>query len=202
MSVHVSGTKNLKGLVDANFIYRNGVRYSELKKDSESVFFEPFFHAKSPEEFVKLGQDFRLLPKNVLQKRPYKNNKTGEINFEPFVRYSKLSGLPQFLYFDPSQSPGISGLWVEQDSYFVRKIKIRDGLELNVSKYSQFARGMSYPSERVIKWESNTTRIRTLNVLGKGKDIAGLIKQGTFKIDPLVASEQRKKIEEFYSKFR
>jgi hypothetical protein len=201
MSLKITGTKSLKGLVEGLINYRNGSRQSTLKAQSEAVFFEPFFHAKNVEDFVKLAAEYRLLPKNALAKKPYKNPKTNEVIFEPFVRFARLSGLSNYLYFDPSQPTGSAGFWIEQDSFLLKKIKIKDGLEMEISKSSQFARGITYPSERTVKWGQEVARLRTSSVVARAKEgfVSG---QPTFKIDTQILSDQRQKIEEFYSKFR
>jgi hypothetical protein len=123
------------------------------------------------------------------------------VAYEPFVRFVRTSGSPSYLYFDPNQPQGSSGFWIEQDSFLLRKIKIRDGIEMEINKSLQFARGITYPSERTVIWDQEVARLRTLSVVARSKD--GLaVAQPSFKIDPLVPSEQKRKIEEFYSKFR
>lgn len=95
------------------------------------------------------------------------------------------------------------GLWIEQDVFQIRKIRLPSTAEIIAEKHSQFSRGLVFPRHRIIKWGPNTVTISVLSITGKNKDSWNQFPtKFPLKKDRLKESSLDPVVEDFYERFR
>jgi hypothetical protein len=105
----------------------------------------------------------------------------------------------------PDSTEAMPGLWVEQDQFFIRKLRFKSQAEMVVEKASNYGRGFIFPKNRTLRWGVISVSINTLNVLGLSE------KQAVFTSTslqpnqiPSATSDDSpwKLVSEFYTRFR
>lgn len=214
MRVTISGTKNLQSQLRMQFTYNNGQRYElhgssrQSRKISED-FLEKYLNFRSAEQFANSLIHLKLVPSNVMARKS--NEKSGsDFKYTPesFVRYSRTGGSTAYAFGEPTPAEkevSNPGIWIEQDQFLVRKVKLPSQVELTADNYSQFAKGLSYPRERTIRWGNNTATIRLISVSARNSN-AALFQPASMdiavKLDGLNGLQSKDAILEFYSRFR
>ena len=211
----VTGTKDLKDLIHLQFIYVGGQKWQlkNGKKESQKIsedFVEKYFHFRNSENLIASLQFLKILPQPLGNRKPVVK-KGEEFKYEPesFVRLSRAEGSISYAFGQPSaveQKELNPGLWVEQDQFMIRKIRLPSQAEVTAENYAPFARGLNFPKLRTIQWNQNTVTIRLLNVSGKVAGGNQVFQPNTldvpYTIKPLPNASAQTLIEEFYSRFR
>lgn len=214
MRVTVSGTKDLKDQIKLQFIYAGGQRWSQnLNRESRRIseeFIERYFNFRSTEHLAANLMQNKILPANAFAKKPLPKN-LDTLKYEPdeFVRLSRTGGVANYAFGTPSPAEGTPtpGLWIEQDQFLIRKLRLPSQVEVTADNYIQYARGLNYPKVRTVRWGQNTVTIRLIGI--NARPAAANTNQfqpssldTSTKLDGLLNQPAREAVIEFYSRFR
>ncbi len=174
-----------------------------LKAFSKSPdFFEPLFHDRSSRSLTKRLINYRFLPQWITDAVPpaYVDGET-KMTPEPFISLAPMEGSVNYSIGASSNSAGGNNqtqLWIEQDSFLIRKGRLRSQAEFVNSNFQTFPGGLKLPSDQRITWGDKNARIKLLaaeTTKTKSKDWKlDTNEAGAIPSDPL--------IKEFYSRFR
>lgn len=213
MKVTITGTRELKDKIRAQFLYAGGQRWNldrSGKRHSSAIpadFYERLFHWRDLATASTQLTYLRLIPASLLQKKTLPK-KSSEIRHVPEegVRLARTGGVVAWAFGAPSsptQEAKEPGLWIEQDQFVIRKVRFPSAAEMTADQYSSYARGLMYPKLRTIQWGSQSVSVRTLNVSGRGPNKLGTSQLEITSIwDGLAGQPAQQTIEEFYSRFR
>ena len=214
MRVTVVGTKDLQSQIRMQFLYSNGQRYefngsSRQSKRWPEDFFERFLNFRSAESFANVLVNLKLIPASAMSKKIPKNGTEFKNEAEPFVRYSRVGGIVAYAFGEPT-APGKEnadpGVWIEQDQFVVRKVRLPSQAEMTADNYTQFAKGLNYPRARTIHWGAHSANIRLISASAKAGNSAALFQPNSLDIttrtEGLNNLPAKDAILEFYSRFR
>ncbi len=208
----VTGTKEYKDLIRMNFLYvggqklqlRDGKRLSEKISDD---FFEKYFHFRNPDSFANSLVALKIVPTSIFNKKVARTAKDFDYQPENFLRLSRVGGVINYAFGTPSSpesKEGEPGLWIEQDQFVVRKLKLPSHAEVTAERHSQYARNLIFPRKRNVLWDNNSVQIQTLTVVGKPHQ-ASLFSPSNLELTKVEAFNNlsiRSMIEDFYKRFR
>lgn len=212
MKVTVTGPREFPGL-RFQILYAGGQRWilrEGGKRESSSIpadFAEKFFHWRNLDVAAQHLTSLRLIPHNLLQKKaPPRKGEDYKYEPEEGVRLSRTSGVIAWAFGLPSAAGGAEkspGLWIEQDQFLIRKIRLPSQAEIMADNYTGYARGLQLPKIRTIQWGNRNATIRVLSVAGKGgSPLTTSALETPWKMQGLDGQPAREAIEEFYKRFR
>ena len=200
--------------LDSNNPWKFVILYSKTKRETLSQkkqvksfkksadFFEPLFHDRYSRSLMNRLVGYQFIPEWV-KNTPPPSLKEGQTTMtpEPFVQLSPMEGSVTYAIGSQSNSQGGKAqtrLWVEQDSFLIRKGRLRSRAEFANSKFQTFVGGLMLPGEQTISWGDKLARVKLLaaeRTKASKKDWTLTSKDsGTIPTNPLV--------KEFYSRFR
>jgi tellurite resistance-related uncharacterized protein len=165
-------------------------------------FFEPLFHDRYHKSLLNRLIGYKFVPAWVKDSTPpnYVEGKT-KLTPEPFISLAPMEGSVNYAIGAKTNSQGSQNqtvLWVEQDSFIIKKGRLQSEAEFVNSQYQTFVGGLRLPGEQQISWDDKVARIKLLaaeRVNATKKDWQlDASEKGTIPTDPL--------IKEFYSRFR
>ena len=171
-----------------------------FKKSRE--FFEPLFHYRKYQNMMEHLISHGFVP-DWIQKVPPPRFSDGKtlITPEPFLSLEPLEGSVNYA-IGPKQTV-VGGkkparLWVEQDSFVIRKARLSSKAEFINGPFQSFTGRLKLPSKQSIYWNNGVAHIQLLKVekiRTKKRDWAlKKTDQGNIPVDSL--------IKEFYTRFR
>jgi len=146
------------------FVDENG---SERAQKLSSEFFEGLFHYRSAESlgqaFVQLG----ALPSKALNFAKINSLKDAHYPREPFIRLARTGGTISYTFGKPTPngSPPFPGVWIQQDQFTLKKIRLPGQSEVISDDYNEFRHNLHYPRSRSVLWGGKSVNIRTLRVI-------------------------------------
>ncbi len=214
MRLMASGTKELQNGFRLQYLYNGGQKWSvNGTRKSEAIsgeFLEKFLNFRNPEYLANSLAQMQIIPPGSFSKKA--TGRTGadfKNEPEPWVRYSRTGGVVNYAFGTPASADkeiGSPGIWIEQDQFVIRKLRLPSGVEMTADNYSQFARGLSYPRTRTIRWGSNSATIRLIGASTRPATAANLFQASNVDIpskwDGLEDKSSKAAIREFYSRFR
>lgn len=215
MRLTVTGGKDLQNSFRIQFIYASGHRHSLVnnQKKSERIsddFMEKYLNFRNPDALANSLVHLKILPPAALSKKaPGKT--AAEFKYEPesWVRLSRTGGVVNYAFgvaTPVDQELNYPGLWIEQDEFVLRKIRLPNQAEMSAQSYSQFARGLQYPRQRTIRWGNNSVNIRLISASARPAASANLLAPASLDtntvVDGLQSVPARNTVMEFYSRFR
>jgi UTP--glucose-1-phosphate uridylyltransferase len=211
MKLLVQGPKDNKDLLQMNLVFKQDQRLGadlgiHASKKIDAEMFERWFHFRNTERFSKQLVEAKMISADVFTPASIKTLK--DINNDPDhnVRLSRTSGTIAYAIGAPttaSQEMPNPGLWIEQDFFLIRKLRLPSTAEITAEKYSPFARGLSFPRHRTVKWGPQTVTITVLSVVGRNKDSWNQFPTKlALKKDKLKESPFAPIVEDFYERFR
>ena len=215
MRVTVTGTKELQNSFRLQFLYTGGQRWTVVNNNRKSEkapedFLEKYLNFRNPEIFANSLAHMKILPTGAFNKKPL--GRTGnDYKYEPesWVRYSRTGGVPNYAFGTPTpvdEKSNLPGLWIEQDQFVVRKIRLPSQVEMTADNYNQFAKGLNYPRARTIRWGNNTVTIRLISASVRPATAINQLQPNSLdvnmKVDGLEKLPAKDAIIEFYSRFR
>lgn len=216
MRVTVTGTKDLKDSVRLQIIYSGGQKWWLKNKSREgqgipNEFLERIFHYRSVES---LGQTFfslGLLPQTDFLHKKINAKKVEDFKNEPeaFVRLSRSEGVVNYAFGKPTppdQKEANAGLWIEQDQFNIRKIRLQNQIELTAENYANFSKGLMFPKSRSLHWDNQVVNFKLLS-LSSRPNLSNNFFQPTnldveYTLEGLSGNGIKEVVEEFYSRFR
>jgi hypothetical protein len=165
-------------------------------------FFEPLFHDRSSRSLLRRLIGHKFIPGWLEQSAEptYEEGKT-VITPEPFVSLAAMEGSVNYALGAASNSEGGNAqtqLWVEQDSFLIKKGRLRSQAEFVNTDFQSYPGGLTLPSEQQITWGDRVAKIKVLQAestrIGKNSWTLDSSSAEELPSDPLV--------KEFYSRFR
>lgn len=211
----VSGGKDLQNTFRLQFVYNGGQKWSltEGTRKSEKLpeeFLEKFLNMRNPEIFANTLAHFKIVPAGIFNKSALPKN-SSDIKHTPesWVRFSRTGGVINYALGMASaadQDTGSPGIWIQQDEFVVRKLRLPSQVEMNANNYNNFARNLSYPRSRTIRWGNNTVTIRLISASARPQTAVALFQPSSLdsnlKWEGLNNLATKDVITEFYTRFR
>lgn len=180
--------------------FNAGGRLKTLKKSRD--FFEPLFHDRYYRSLTKRLIRHRFIPDWIPEApAPAVVDSKTVMTPEPFVSLEPAEGIVSYSIGAKRSRSGDKSqtrLWVEQDSFLIKKGRLTSGAEFVNGPYQSYPGRLKLPSEQRINWNNKMARIRVLKVeRTKTKKSDWKLTQeskGSIPSDPL--------IKEFYTRFR
>jgi hypothetical protein len=215
MRLTVTGSKELQNTFKMQFVYNGGLRWrligdtTKNEKVSED-FLEKYFNFRNPEGLVDALTHHQILPPGAYNKKPAAKT-SKDIIYEPesWVRLSRSGGVPNYALGTATpedQAEGNPGIWIEQDQFFIRKLRLKSHAEMTADNYKQFSKGLNYPRNQTVRWGNNTVNILLTSLSSRPKMAANLFQPNSLdtalKVEGLDHIPAKEAILEFYSRFR
>jgi hypothetical protein len=208
MKLTVVGMKDLKDQLKMQFIYSGDTRSSfeggkRVVNKIGQDFFEKLFHFHSAEAFANSLIQMNIVPSSIFAKKVAKKSKDFDNKTESFVRLARVGGTVSYAFGTPTQPevPNLNpGIWIEQDHFYIRKIRLPSGAEITADKQSNTAKGLIFPMRRSVRWGNSVVQIQTLSVSAKSKFTATSLEPT--HLEGLENLPAKAEILDFYSRFR
>ncbi|MCB0348985.1 MAG: hypothetical protein KDD37_09110 [Bdellovibrionales bacterium] len=130
-------------------------------------FFEGFFHYRNVNEFARAILRAGITSSEILSpQRRYSQLKDIDHKAQNFLRLARTNGTIAYAFGHPvsGDSSNTPSLWVEQDTFRVRRIRFKSGNEVLADDYEQYSHGLEFPRSRVINTQNMKITIRTLSI--------------------------------------
>lgn len=170
-------------------------------------FFEPYFLAKSSSQILQMLVAQEIVPSHLLQKQ--KTQEKPELAPEGYVRLARLGGGVSYALGAPTPAGAPAnkpGLWIEQDSFNIQKVRFRTQSEIVAEDYQEYDQNLSFPKLINVQWNNQVADIKTLSVKSI-KPEAAEAKLQMKELERKASMANRKGpqdpvVLEFYSRFR
>ena len=172
MRLTVTGAKELKDLISFQVIYTNGSRSQNgQSRRLNEDFIEKYFNFRSAESLAQTLASLKIVPSNVMNKKPVRISKEADYQVENFVRLSRVGGVVTYALGSVLESENTKpGFWIEQDQFLIRKFRLPSQVEVSADRYNNYSRGLSFPGTRNVKWDNYQVTIQTISVKAVGKE--------------------------------
>lgn len=195
------------------FLYKNGKKYSfnnqgqMVSSTYSPLFVEPFFLYRNSQDFKTALFQKKIAPQTAFKKRPiFKNNQELAKWSEPYLALSRFKGTVTYLLGFAAQDNQQPGIWIEQDRFVIRKIKLAADVEISVDATSELSRSLIYPKTKTYSWQTNSVQadltrgdaLKTGSEFFNESEFAKLANQNK----DLPVEYKNTVIEEFYKRFR
>ena len=165
-------------------------------------FFEPLFHERSEVRLLKRFIQQGFIPQWLERATPASYGKGSEaMKPEPFVSLMPMEGTVSYAIGTLNNKLGGENetrIWVEQDSFLIKKARLRSKAEFVNSNYQTFPGGLKLPGEQRISWMDRLAKIE-LRAVERTKTKEQDWKLSRKKAGPIPSDSL---IKEFYSRFR
>jgi len=194
--------KNIRKSVDPQAIVRSSSVSSE--------FFEPIFHFRTPEFAKSFLYKLQILPREGLQS-PLRYSKPEQVQrqTENYVRLSRFDGTVNYAIGPhPKSNNLLSGIWVEQDQFHIKKLRTPDQVEVIAQRYQRFANNLWLAQNREIRWGEFRAVIQVTGVKHHDRNSPLKARLNLAQFDPKKESTLIPKLPEnpvlveFYRRFR
>lgn len=179
MRLVVSGRKQLQNQIHLTYIYRDGHRYfvdeNGVKKTERAPddWFEPFLHFRQAKSAKSLAIARGLAPPSSAKSEPFKySQKKPMPEPEGYVRLSRVDGSVSYALgtpTPPNTNELLPGWWLEQDHFFVRKIRFKSQAEVSAQNYKNF-HDLWLARDVQVTWPGKQAKISVNNVVSLGPD--------------------------------
>ena len=171
-----------------------------FKKSKE--FFEPLFHDRYSKSLSRRLVGFKFMPDWVINtpQPSFEEGKT-KITKENFIQLEPSEGSISYAIGARKNRSGSlwkTVLWVEQDSFLIKKGKLRSNSEFSNSSFQTFVGGLKLPREQRISWGDKVATVK-LMAAEKFKPTRKTWKVSHHKTTRIPSYQV---VKEFYSRFR
>jgi len=172
LRLEVTGRRQLQDKLRLTYVYQNGRRYfvdENGVKKSEKIsddFFEVYFHFRFSKNIKPMLVAQKIAPAASLKSDPHRySQKTPHAAPEPYVRLSRVGGTISYAIGTPTPSAEekTPGIWIEQDQFLIRKLRLASGLEILANQYKTYSQNLQLPQERVVNWRDQIIKININN---------------------------------------
>lgn len=179
-----------------------GDRTSESSIDA----FMPILFQRNATSLKQLFVRWGVLPPDVLkEKKVPKELLEIKNDPEPFVRLGRVNGAVAYAYGEPDKP----GVWVEQDHFFISKMRMPSGAEFLGQDYMIYAKNLAFPKNQVVSFGSTRVEIKvnSLSSAELTKEEKSRLEPSGLKNKPELLTTWPKSaltnsIQEFYKRFR
>jgi hypothetical protein len=214
MKLTVTGTKGLASPFRLQAVYAGGQKYfvsgnSRKTEKFPEDFLERYMNFRNPDVLATVLMHNDIIPNGSYNKKIV-GKTSADFKYEPesWVRYSRTGGSVNYAFGTPTpvgQDKGNPGMWIEQDQFVVRKVRLPSQVEMTLDNYNQFAKGLMYPRVRTVRWGNNSVTIRLISVASRPNTAMSAMQPSTLEADRWDAIKSvpaKDLIEEFYTRFR
>ncbi len=213
MKVLVKGSRDLADKIQFQIQYNTNIRTMTPNWMTQRTpvgldFYEPLFFYKSPQRIVQFLVKNKILNTDISNSKNYQKVDNSYIHTpEDFIRLGRTSGVISIIFgpqpqVDSKDTKNL-GVWLDQDKFFVLKIRGVSLAELNIDKWQLSYKGVYLPKDRTYLWEDKIASAK----LGEAKPISAshrLIFNKPIEMYPpdFDDSALKELLLNFYSKFR
>lgn len=220
MRVNIEGRGNLKGLIQGSIIFEanqkvwrdetSGLKSLRLHDD----WAEPFFHFRYSKNMKPKLVALKIAPAESLRDRSPVVSGPEKLDYsypsQDFLRLSRTGGTINYAIGTPTPADAPSalpGLWIEQDQFVVRKIRLPSQSLIEASDYSRHTEGLWLPRARTYNFGPNSVQVFVSSVKWLGRTFKG-DQLRTSSLESAKNAEAALKIpdqaiiREFYQRFR
>lgn len=215
MSVTLSGVGPLKGLIQGRIVYDKGSKYfvadkKLMKAKLSSDWWQPFFHFRYSKNIKPLLVSLNIAPPESLQDRKItKVDQKTTYTPQDFLRLSRTGGVINYTIGTPSSpesSSAAPGLWIQQDMFLIRKLRLPSQVLVSADDYSRYSRHQWLPKKTTVEWDQNhaqilLSRVDALNSKDKRTQLLNP-KSLSENNNPELQLPDQATIKEFYQRFR
>lgn len=223
MRVTFEGRGNLKGLVQGSIVYDGNQKHwrdesGALKSARVSEdWFEPFFHFRFSKNIKPRLVALKIAPAESLRERkaeitPATKDSPPEFKYpaQKFMRLARSGGTINYAVGSPtppSDTSALPGIWIEQDQFVVRKLRLPSQVLITAEEYTRHPENLWLPRTRNLSWGPNSLQIHTSSVRSMPKQSKAFESLKVSSLDPKAANvnvrwPEPELIREFYSRFR
>jgi hypothetical protein len=213
MRVTVTGLREQKDSLRLQILYAGGQRWIMRdggRKESGPIpadFAERFFHWRTLDTAIMQLTALKIVPASALQKKPLPRRASDFKNEIPdYVRLSRSAGVVSWAFGLPASPSGAEltpGLWIEQDQFVIRKVRLPSQAEIIAENYTIYPRGLQFPKVRHMHWGTHSASIRVLSITGRGaRNLSTSSLDTGWKTQGLAGQPAKEILEEFYTRFR
>jgi hypothetical protein len=200
----VTGLKDLKGL-KLTYLYNTDKKWALKagKKESQPMpaeFLERWHHIRNADALTNYLVSTKVIPE-------FKKDKQSRSVFEESIlKLSRSQGVVNYAIGEPNKDSLLPKLWVEQDFFVIRKLRLPSQVELEFDNYKSYSKGLSYPKHKLIRWGQNKVTINTLSVVPKTGNLSAQFNPQSLdsanQSEALYNQPLKGLLEEFYTRFR
>jgi hypothetical protein len=221
MRVAFEGRGLLKGLVRGTMIYEGQTRiWREGESGTKTLqmthdWAEPFFYFRLSKNIKNRLISMRIAPSESARERSPRPISPGSLDFkypeQGYLRLSRTGGNVAYAIGNPSPKEGAlgePGLWIEQDQFVVRKIRLPSQALVQADQYFRSSENFWLPKVRTYSWNTQSAQIIVNQVKSTGKKgptpdwfKSASLATGKNSPPPVLWPEQEA-IREFYQRFR
>lgn len=168
MSVTFTGLGSLKGLIQGRVVYNRSEKFfivdGQLRKASLGEdWWQPFFHFRYSRNIKPKIVALKMAPASSLEARKLiKTDDKTSYSEQNFMRLSRTGGVVNYAIGTPTpvSSPvATPGLWIEQDMFLVRKIRLPSQALITADDYSRYSRYQWLPKKTNVEWDQNQAQV-------------------------------------------
>lgn len=200
----VIGLKELKGL-RLTYLYENGLKWALKGQKRESVtapheFLERWHHIRNADALNNFLVSSKIIPE-------FKKDKQSRTVYEEsLVHLGRTAGVVNYAIGETSKDALLPKLWIEQDFFVVRKLRLPSQVDLEFENYKSYSKGLTYPKHKWVRWGQNKVSINTLSVVPKTGNLAAQFNPKSLdtnnQSEVLYNNPLKNLLEEFYTRFR
>jgi hypothetical protein len=198
------------------FLYKNGKKYSFSPTGTVQAssipadFHEGLFFKRSTQDLKESLVARKILPAQTFRKRQQiKTQKDvddmASIN-EPYLKLARLSGTVNYLLGYAALEDGAPGVWVEQDRFAIKKLKLPSKSEITVDSFSELSRNLVYPKSQKISWDNQYVQVELSRADALNKGVEFFEEAQFSKLEnqnkPLPPEWAQSVVGDFYKRFR
>ncbi|MBK9293807.1 MAG: hypothetical protein IPM57_05070 [Oligoflexia bacterium] len=144
-------------------LLKKGRIYTDTSSENPNEFYMSALTTRDAGELKKFFHKWGILPNEALREKYVpKDLKLLKLETEKFVRLGRVGGAIQYQYGKLDQAT----VWIEQDQFFISKIRMPSGAEFLGQDYAIFARNFAYPKTQKITFGDNSVEIVVKSVYG------------------------------------
>ena len=204
LKLTVSGLKELKGL-KLFYVYENGLKWAMKgqKRESQPIsndFLERWHHIRNTDALATFLVASHLIPE-------FKKEKQSRTVFEESIlKLSRTQGVINFAIGEVSKEEAKPKIWIEQDFFVIRKVRLPSQVEMEFDNYKSYSKGLNYPKHKLIRWGQNRVNINTMSVVPKTGNVSAQLSPQSLdtnnQSEALYNHPMKSVLEDFYTRFR
>ena len=216
LQLHLSAKSeglHIERLYINNTMYHKDNKKSLRKSKWSLEFIEPWFIGRSLQKLQKVIVMHKMAGNSTLNWNPSlfatktkSKNKKDLKRVQIPITLSINQGQVMYTYQKNEKGPG---LWIEQDKFTIRKIRLKTNVEILASRYLEHTGYLKLPQHRILIYDDTSVPIKTTNVtrLSDNKKLQQKLSLKNFRksqknITQWDEDETSSLIKDFYSRFR
>ncbi len=216
IKLRVYGQGSLENQLLITFVYANNKKYYLDEGGSKKVstkykeWIHPYLFFREVKNIKTKLFVQKIIPSSALKEKRLliKSDGSAETPEQKFVKLTRSGGDVTYFVGSPSKNEDLKpGLWLVQDQFHIKKLRLPTNVEFTASGYTGYTRGFWLPKTQVIHWDDNFIQVnlRRVKTLSGTKSLQKKLLHTS--LDPenskdLTQIPNFNKIKEFYIRFR